>query len=356
MTVLYASHKMLQYSIISGTELILGEDESRIPVLIIQNPGTNPSEQNHGHYGSGWDLIMPAGWSMAFWVANIYHGARAGGLRELQCLANEQQSQHFPEDYPDTSAGKIEEVRIKNEKEAEHSRRPPAKRPNFNKLSMENPFSWAWDKLFSKENGSSDFHVLRDKKDLSTLRKIMNVAKKNKKGFESGSTEEWNASIQDIMSRHQQSLVFVKISMNSKGCPEEMGTISIPTLEDVEKMKTDRHFTGPLRHQQPDPELEKKKEKRKKAKLLKKGLLKLLPPQKTSVEGEEEKDPDDSDRDIIGFVKHGGFSLNNGQGAGKGFCSMAGLQKLLESIPSERNLVLIRNPRTLQYRFSRLSF
>lgn len=343
--------------LVPGSELMLGEEESRIPVLIIQNPGTNSSAHKHSHYGNGWDLIMPAGWSMAFWVASIYHGARAGGLRELQCLANEQQIEHFPEDYPDTSAGKEEEARVKIEKEAEHSRRPPAKRPNFTKLGVANPFSLAWDQLVNSDKQElSGFHVLRDRKYLNTLRKVVNTPLgQKKKCSKICNSIELLAPHQDLLSRHQQSLVSVKISMNSKGCPEEMGTISIPTKEDVRKMKADKYFVGPLRSQQPDPELEHKKEKKKKAKLLKKSVLNLQP-QKVAENSEVVKDnANNGEREIIGYVKHGGFSLNNGHGAGKGFCSLVGLGKLFESLPDERNLVLIRNPRTLQYRFARLS-
>lgn len=340
---------------ILGTELILGKEESRIPVLLIQNPGTNPTHLNHGHYGSGWDLILPAGWSMAFWVTNIYHGARAGGLRELQCLANEQQAEHFPEDYPDTSAGQAEENRIQSEKEAEHNRRPPAKRPNFTKLGMANPFSWAWNQLVYDKDESKDFHVLRNKKDLNTLRRIFNVApKQSKKISESGIGEELHTSFQDIVRRHAKSLVFIKISMNSKGCPEKMGLISMPAMDDIIKLRADRFYVGPCKHQQPDPQLEEKKEKKKKAKLFKKGILNLQQT-KTSEKKEKEVGADDGDREIIGFIKHGGFSLNGGHGAGKGFCSLAGLEKLLKFLPDQKSLILIRNPRTLQYRFAQLS-
>jgi ribonuclease P/MRP protein subunit POP1 len=330
--------------------LILGKEESRIPVLLIQNPGINPANLNHGHYGSGWDLILPTGWSMAFWVTNIYHGARAGGLRELQCLANEQQTEHFPEDYPDTSAGQAEEDRIQSEKEAEHSRRPPAKRPNFTKLGVDSPFNWAWNQLVCDKGEGKDFHVLRNRKDLNILRRIFNVAPKRSKNV----GEELQNSFQDIVRRHAQSLVFIKISMNCKGCPEEMGSISIPAMEDVTKLGADRFYVGPCKHQQPDPQLEEKKEKKKRAKLFKKGILNL-PPKKTPEKGQNEEDADDGDRDVIGFVKHGGFSLSSGRGAGKGFCSLAGLEKLLKSLPDQRSLILVRNPRTLQYRFAHLS-
>ena len=36
--------------------------------------------------GTGWDLILPANWGMAFWLALVYNGARVGGLREERML------------------------------------------------------------------------------------------------------------------------------------------------------------------------------------------------------------------------------------------------------------------------------
>ncbi|XP_062583770.1 ribonucleases P/MRP protein subunit POP1-like [Saccostrea cucullata] len=342
--------------VVPGTELILGDEESRIPVLLIQNQGVDPKDRNHSHYGSGWDLILPAGWSMAFWVASVYHGARAGGLRELQCLANEQQSEHFPEDFPDTQAGQAEENRIKSEKEAEHSRRPPAKRPNFRKLGMDHPFSWAWKQLVDEKDDSQDFYVLRGRDDLRTLRKVLNIASgKNKKCLQSHIDDALHASFQDVISRHKQSLVYIKIAMNSKGSPEEMGTISIPTQEDVNRLKADRFYVGPVKLQQKDPQQEEKKEKKRKIKLFKKGILNLPPKKTPEIKTENSESVDNGDREVIGYVKHGGFSLSSGQGAGKGFCSVLGLEKLHQSLPDQKNLVLIRNPRTLQYRFARIS-
>lgn len=37
---------------------------------------------------------------------------------------------------------------------------------------------------------------------------------------------------------------------------------------------------------------------------------------------------DDGEREIIGYVKYGGFLFNNGYGVGKGFCFLVGLEKL----------------------------
>ena len=41
-------------------------------------------------FGSGWDIILPAKWGMAFWLSLHYAGARPTALREKRSLAFEQ--------------------------------------------------------------------------------------------------------------------------------------------------------------------------------------------------------------------------------------------------------------------------
>ena len=41
-------------------------------------------------FGAGWDLLLPAGWGLAFWLTLVGAGARPGGLRELRSLRLEQ--------------------------------------------------------------------------------------------------------------------------------------------------------------------------------------------------------------------------------------------------------------------------
>lgn len=37
-------------------------------------------------YGAGWDLIVPAGWGMPFWLSIVHAGARVAGVRERESL------------------------------------------------------------------------------------------------------------------------------------------------------------------------------------------------------------------------------------------------------------------------------
>lgn len=47
---------------------------NQIPLLLIQHPGG----LSRG-YGSGWDLVLPKNWGMAFWMSCIYAGAKVIG-------------------------------------------------------------------------------------------------------------------------------------------------------------------------------------------------------------------------------------------------------------------------------------
>ena len=58
------------------------------------------------HYGSGWDVIIPSGWGMAFWVSLVYRGAHVGGQREERNIHLEAKLPYFPKEYPDTAAGR----------------------------------------------------------------------------------------------------------------------------------------------------------------------------------------------------------------------------------------------------------
>ncbi|CAJ0922841.1 unnamed protein product, partial [Ranitomeya imitator] len=53
--------------LVPGSKLQLGNRESKIPVLLIQQPGKVTGKDRPG-WGSGWDICLPKGWGMAFWI------------------------------------------------------------------------------------------------------------------------------------------------------------------------------------------------------------------------------------------------------------------------------------------------
>jgi ribonuclease P/MRP protein subunit POP1 len=57
-------------------------------------------------FGSGWDVVTPAGWASPLWLALVFRGARAGGLRESGSLGFEAGSETVLP--PDTLSGSTE--------------------------------------------------------------------------------------------------------------------------------------------------------------------------------------------------------------------------------------------------------
>lgn len=124
----------------------------------------------HLGYNSGWDIIIPAGYGMAFWLSLILRGARAGGLREASQLLFENGICDFQ---PDTLAGKSESIRQEIILKDRYFKLPPKKRVNYRKLSINSPFICRWKELIINWNGNKDIHddyfVMRDKKILQEL-------------------------------------------------------------------------------------------------------------------------------------------------------------------------------------------
>ncbi|KAG8520462.1 Ribonucleases P/MRP protein subunit POP1 [Galemys pyrenaicus] len=132
--------------LVPGSQLVLGPHESKIPILLIQQPGKVTGDDRRG-WGSGWDVLLPKGWGMAFWIPFIYRGARVGGLKEALVHSQYKRSPNIPGDFPDCPAGILfakEQARNLLEK---YKRRPPAKRPNYVKLGTLAPFWCPWDQL-----------------------------------------------------------------------------------------------------------------------------------------------------------------------------------------------------------------
>ena len=127
---------------------------SRIPILLVQ--------QSFGSdCASGWDLILPANWGMAFWVSLVYRGARACGMKELQKCSLEAQAIHFPSDYPDTSAGQQYCNEQRQLLEAKYRRTPPDKRRSYGKLLIRQPFCCPWGEVVAAwSQGTSIERVL----------------------------------------------------------------------------------------------------------------------------------------------------------------------------------------------------
>lgn len=323
---------------IVGSFTQLGIEESRIPVILIQNPGVRQGTSTN--YGSGWDIILPQNWSKAFWVAFVYHGARAAALRDLESLAFEQKSPFFPNDFPDAIAGKQCELTVAEKLKNKYNKRPPAKRCNYVKLGIAFPFSYPWCSLIQDWNGeeSSDkIYVLRDWKVLKQLRERVNTH--HKKVMQQSSIDTEGDSLSQGLTDHKRSLAQVELSMLSRGVPNEFGIICVPTQEDLRLLQDDSTYSGPKEpvHKEGDSKNNKKN----------KG--------DNSVISKPKGVKNSCSRPVIGYVNRGGFALGSGNGSGQGFCAVSGIKQLLQNFTSKSSvIVLVRNPSSYQYRYATL--
>ncbi|XP_071836368.1 ribonucleases P/MRP protein subunit POP1-like isoform X2 [Apostichopus japonicus] len=383
--------------LVPGSELDLGNQESRIPVLLLQSPGVqhdNLATSSHEMvsplgFGGGWDVVLPKKWGTVFWVGFVFRGARAVGLKESDNTCLHQGQPRLPEEYPDTKSGQeIEEIRAKD-LEASFLRRPPAKRPNYAKLGFLSPFKCPWDRLLSEwtskydlndnqqlglndsqqlglndnqqlglndsqqlgeRNGGAtqllsglpDFYILRNRAHLRQLRSIFLTAAKNQAGSK-GPVVTGGPSSKDLHQLDQRALVWIRVDLLQRGSPEAFSMICLPKPCDLEALN--------LKKPNPAPEETIKN----KFKLDKKQKIgKPKPENKVTL---EEKVANANllelnSRIIIGFVTNGGHVFSRGKGHAVGFCCLPGLLQLVkESV----NYVLVRDSNSTKYRFATLT-
>lgn len=144
-------------NLIPGTPLNPQRQDDRVPVMLIQRSLEAP-RRNGGHPIHGWTLIIPSGWGMAFWNSLTFAGTRVAGQRERQTQAYEAGTAYFPRDYPSTSA--YQEFSTAREEDLRDTweRKPPAKRVNYEKLRVDDPFSpnWNWVLWKSRHSDGGD--------------------------------------------------------------------------------------------------------------------------------------------------------------------------------------------------------
>ncbi|XP_063155607.1 ribonucleases P/MRP protein subunit POP1 [Candoia aspera] len=144
--------------LVPGSHLDLGLRESKIPILLVQQPGKMVGDDRLG-WGSGWDIYLPKGWGMAFWLPFIYQGARVGGLQEASKHSLYKGTPHVPNDYPDCPAGSQFAKELEENLLEKFKRRPPAKRANYIKHGTLAPFLCPWDKLTQDWEARNKVHV-----------------------------------------------------------------------------------------------------------------------------------------------------------------------------------------------------
>ena len=128
---------------IPGTRLDPLRQDDRIPVLLIQRSLASSSSDSEAIHG--WTLIIPAGWSMAFFNSLIFTNTRVGGQLERQTQAYEAGKLYYPRDFPFTRAYDAYALDRESTDKSAWERKPPAKRVNFEALGTRSPWRADWE-------------------------------------------------------------------------------------------------------------------------------------------------------------------------------------------------------------------
>ncbi|CAH1398627.1 unnamed protein product [Nezara viridula] len=353
--------------LIPGIEVELNNENINnfpaVPCLFIHRPGTHMDGKPTG-YSSGWDIIVPAGYGQPVWLGLVMHGGRAGGLKETASISREAGILY---QHPDTAAGKLEDEHRKNELTKIFFRIPPAKRPNYIKLGFPTPFNCPWNILIRDwtDGEHESFFVLRNIKQLICLKnKLMKI--RNKLSFEPTMTS---------------ALVGVMITLKGKGSLDNNAYICIPTKSDLETLKADPDFSGPVEEKHRDVFKENRKSALEDHQKLLRKLTRKRRKERKQVEKVNECSKSDEIisehseimkrlwlpecttikeydcRTVVGFVTNGDFSFTNAKSSGVGYICLKGLLALFQLLEEfEKNrYVLVRNHNSNQYRFAAIN-
>uniref|UniRef100_A0A668RER9 Uncharacterized protein n=1 Tax=Oreochromis aureus TaxID=47969 RepID=A0A668RER9_OREAU len=414
-------NRMRSEVLVPGSRLSPTPLQGRVPILLVHQPGKQVGHEMSS-WGAGWDLLLPKGWGMAFWIPLVYRGVRIGGLNMSLKHSQNKAAPHFPRDYPDCPAGMC----FQEEQEAElldkFKRHPPAKRTNYIKHGCVAPFRCPWQQLAEEweiivqEGGSqarttaqadavteertsqqaisitkplSRFTVLRNRKALRLLSAWCRpTTSKGQRPCRVGELPPISCeAVTSFLSAHAMSLVWVHVSLLSKGKPEYHAMLCVPTPEDLKALGNRQGTGGP--QEPPHRDHFKSRIKRRKKEPKKAATSSVTPDKPDGKEAElifasdldtnASKDPksfSESSSDLVlglwpdplpsvashcsrvtvGWVTQGDFSMSAGCGEALGFVSVAGLlNTLLNQTSEHKGKLLLRNPTSLHYRFAKIN-
>lgn len=194
------------------------------------------------------------------------------------------------------------------------------------------------------------------------------------------------SAVTSFLTTHAMSLVWVRLSLLSKGKPELHAMVCVPVAEDLKLLSKEPDIHGP---QEPPHKNHFKSIMKRRKKGSKKAATSSQSSEKTegnvsdvpsaaepdlTAEGSKSSPQSSADltfglwpdplpsitshcfRVTLGWVTQGDFSLSAGCGEALGFVSVAGLlNTLLNQSKEHRGMLLLRNPTSLHYRFAKVN-
>ncbi|KAJ3101161.1 hypothetical protein HDU97_001627 [Phlyctochytrium planicorne] len=303
--------------LIPGSEIKI--DNPTVPVLLVQRqPYSGKADGRHAEFEAGWDIIIPSNWAILFWRSFVFAGARVGGLRERRGLYFEAGIPCFPYDFPETLAYQNWAAMVGEEDRAAWERKPKAKRVNFLKHGVEDPFLSPFYKLAQLKGKLLAQDVAKDYMDMSQeAGKAMDVVKTDLNPFETVTVLSSSKFPFPIKFDLEASFVRVHLEFLVKGTTCERAIIYSPVEGDLEFWTDTIAKKEAIGTEEPASRLDE------------------FPP---------------PDR-IIGYVTSGHYTFSEGSSTAIGCCRISGLQKSFymsakKAKPGKngvRNMVLVRS-------------
>lgn len=284
-----------------------------IPYWLLQRRG-------YDGFGAGWDLIIPAGWGMAFWCSLMYcNGNRAAGQEEMRMIHLEANLPIFPEDFLDCAAGYSALRREEETLRELYSRRPKSKRVNYDLYRFQSPMFPDLTRIAKKETvqlkkesdkaplakrpramvsnegegdvADDDIRIVRGGRELlrhlgHATHAVLQAPVRGRKGHANNVGED------QIVEKSYVYFVRVRIVAYGRGLPMKNAVLYMPNAEDLKEMRRGAY----------------------------EGFRESL-----STGGDVQ-----ASREEIGYVVYGGFSLREGEGTGVGVVAVGGLRRVVE--------------------------
>ncbi|XP_061675526.1 ribonucleases P/MRP protein subunit POP1 isoform X2 [Syngnathoides biaculeatus] len=400
-------NRMRSEVLVPGSRLSPIPPQCRVPILLVHQPGKQEGHEMSS-WGAGWDLMLPKGWGMAFWIPLVYRGVRIGGLKMSLTHSQNKGVPHFPHDYPDCPGGACFQEEQESELLEKFKRRPPAKRINYIKHGCLAPFGCPWQQLAEEWDviGSDGEEKKGDIQAKSTLQGNKAIQSEIMSHHEVPATNpqthftvlrkslrllsSWcrptsckgqrlygvremtpldHAAKMSFQARHGMSLVWVRLSLLLKGKPDLHTMVCVPTSDDLKLLNEGHVSRGPQEPRHKDHLKSTIKHSKSKSK-----DTPSITDQTTTMFEKPQSSSPASDfvlgvwpnplpsvtshcsRVTLGWVTQADFSLSAGSGEALGFVSVTGLIQTLISQPLEhRGIVLLRNTKSLQYRFAKIN-
>uniref|UniRef100_A0A182MXF8 Uncharacterized protein n=1 Tax=Anopheles dirus TaxID=7168 RepID=A0A182MXF8_9DIPT len=360
-------------SLVPGEPCVSESHLQPLPLLLLQSPGSQDAQYKRLGYGSGWDVIVPAGYGLAVWQSFVLWGAKPVGQQELEMVALETGNDRTG--VPDTEFGRQEAARKQSEALKKYFNRPNNKRINYTKLAIVSPFRCPWAQLVPEWNRpkavDARYFVLRDQEQLAKL----NLALKRKFNIQS-------------IGLPPDALVPVLITLKTRGNPGDNALICLPNRSDFRTNKQNRLasvynpvYVEPARKDPHAPErtvlraqhlrtLKRLRNRRvrqkKRLQRANPGVLVRIPQadNRTLVEeqlkrmaelwlpGSPPSIRNQCTRECFGYVTQCGFTLSEGNVTGIGYVTARGLEKLFKICTKGTVKVLVRGTQTRGYRFA----